>query len=274
VMRFIEAEGITAFPGAPAMYQAMLNHPDADTTDFSTLRLSILGAAAIPVELVEGMRGRFGIESVVTGYGITEGSGIVTMCHFDDPPEVISETDGRPLPGLEVKLIDEAGDEVPDGEPGELLVRGYTVMRGYLDDPEQTAATVIDGWLHTGDVAVRRTDGNISITDRLKDMYVVGGFNAYPAEIENMMLAHPDIGGVAVVGIPDDRLGEVGIAYVIPRPGAEPDPDEIIAWCRKEMANYKVPRAVEIVDALPLNASGKVLKYELRARAADRAASA
>jgi acyl-CoA synthetase (AMP-forming)/AMP-acid ligase II len=148
-------------------------------------------------------------------------------------------------------------------------------MRGYLDDPEQTAETIdADGWLHTGDIGVVRADGNLMITDRKKDMFVVGGFNAYPGEIENVMLSNPAVGEVAVVGMPDDRLGEVGVAYVVPRAGTYADPAEIIAWCREQMANYKVPRAVEIVDALPLNASGKVLKYELRERAAARARGA
>ncbi len=165
-------------------------------------------------------------------------------------------------------VVDDDGREVPRGEPGEILVRGYTLMRGYLDDPEQTAAAIdADGWLHTGDIGVLRADGNLAITDRKKDMFVVGGFNVYPAEIENVMSSHPVIGQVAVVGVPDARLGEVGVAYVIPRPDAVADPEEIVAWCRHEMANYKVPRAVEIVDALPLNASGKVLKYELREQA-------
>ncbi len=272
-MHSIADERITAFPGAPAIYQAILNHPDVDSIDWSALRLAILGAAAIPVELVEQMRERLGLECVVTGYGITEGSGIVTMCRHDDEPEVIAHSCGRPLPGVEVRLADEDGNTVAVGEPGEVLVRGYTLMRGYLDDPEQTAATIVDGWLHTGDIGRWRPDGNLVITDRKKDMFIVGGFNAYPAEIENLMLAHPAVGQVAVIGIPDARLGEVGMAFVIPRPGTTPDPEEIIAWCRKEMANYKVPRAVEIVEGLPLNASGKVLKFQLRERAAGRAAT-
>ena len=273
-MRFIAEERITAFPGAPAIYQAILNHPDVDAVDLTSLRLAILGAAAIPVELIEQMRGRLGLECVVAGFGITESSGIVSMCRYDDPPEIIAHTCGRPLPGLEVRVVSDEGVDVPPGEPGEILVRGYTLMRGYLDDPEQTAATIDgDGWLHTGDIGVIRTDGNLAITDRKKDMFVVGGFNVYPAEIENVMASHPHIGQVAVVGMPDDRLGEVGIAYVVPRPNVAVDPDEIIGWCRDEMANYKVPRVVEIVDALPLNASGKVLKYELRERAAVRSAT-
>jgi len=271
-MRFITDERITAFPGAPAIYQGMLNHPDVDAFDLSSLRLAILGAAAIPVELVEQMRGRLGIECVVAGFGITESSGIVSMCRFDDPPEVIAHTCGRPLPGLEVRLVDDEGVDAPPSTPGEILVRGYTLMRGYLDDPDQTAAAIDgDGWLHTGDIGVLRADGNLAITDRKKDMFVVGGFNVYPAEVENMMSAHPAIGQVAVVGIPDARLGEVGLAYVVPRPGTDATSDAIVEWCREQMANYKVPRAVEFVDGLPLNASGKVLKYELRERAAARA---
>ena len=270
-MQYIDAEGITAFPGAPAMYQAILNDPAVDSFQASTLRLAILGAAVIPVELISEMRGRLGIETVVTGYGITEGSGIVTMCRYDDPPEVVALTSGRPLPGVDLRLVDDDGNVVGRDEPGEVLVRGYTLMRGYLDDPEQTAEAIDgDGWLHTGDIGVLRGDGNLMITDRKKDMYMVGGFNAYPAEIENIMLANPAVGQVAVVGMPDARLGEVGIAYVIPRPGVVADPAAIVEWCRREMANYKAPRVVEIVDSLPLNASGKVLKYELRARAAAR----
>jgi acyl-CoA synthetase (AMP-forming)/AMP-acid ligase II len=158
---------------------------------------------------------------------------------------------------------------VPRGTPGEIVIRGYNVMRGYLDDPEQTAETIdADGWLHSGDIGVMDERGYIQITDRVKDMFIVGGFNAYPAEIENLMMRHPDIAQVAVIGIPDERLGEVGMAFVVPRVGSAPDPDAIVAWCRDEMANYKAPRRVEIVDALPLNASGKVLKYELRDRVA------
>jgi acyl-CoA synthetase (AMP-forming)/AMP-acid ligase II len=170
-----------------------------------------------------------------------------------------------------VLVVDDDGKEVPRGEPGEIVIRGYNVMRGYLDDPEQTAATIdADGWLHSGDIGVMDERGYVRITDRVKDMFIVGGFNAYPAEIENLMMSHPDIGQVAVIGIPDERLGEVGMAFVVPRPGSAPDPAAIVAWCRDEMANYKAPKRVEIVDELPLNASGKVLKYELRDRAAHQ----
>jgi len=268
VMHRVPEERISMLPGPPAIYQTILNHPDLDSFDMSSLRLSVTGAAAIPVEMIHQMRERLGFETIVTGYGLTETSGIVAMCRHDDDPELIARTSGRAIPDVELKVVDDDGNEVPRGEPGELVVRGYNVMVGYLDDPEQTAATIdVDGWLHTGDIGVMDENGYIDITDRKKDMFIVGGFNAYPAEIENTMLSHPHIGQVAVVGIPDERMGEVGMAFVIPRPGTSPHPAEIVAWCREQMANYKVPRRVEVVDAFPLNASGKVLKYELRDRA-------
>jgi acyl-CoA synthetase (AMP-forming)/AMP-acid ligase II len=192
----------------------------------------------------------------------------VTICRQDDDPETISRTSGRAIPNVEVRIVDDAGAEVDRGRPGEIVVRGYNVMQGYFEDPEATAEAIDEhGWLHTGDIGVMDDRGNVTITDRKKDMFVVGGFNAYPAEIEGTLLRHPAVGQVAVVGVPDDRMGEVGIAFVIPRPGATVDGDEVIAWSRERMANYKVPRRVAVVDALPLNASGKVLKHELRATA-------
>ena len=268
VMARIPVDRVSMLPGPPAIYQTILNHPDLATFDMSTLRLAVTGAAAIPVEMIVQMRERLGFEKVVTGYGLTETTGIATMCRHTDDPEIIANTSGRAIPDVEVRIVDPSGTEVPRGEPGEIVVRGYNVMVGYLDDPEKTAETIdADGWLHTGDIGVMDEGGNIDITDRVKDMFINGGFNAYPAEIEGLMLAHPDIGQVSVVGVPDDRLGEVGYAFVVPAAGTTPDADEIITWCRAEMANYKCPRHVEIVDALPLNASNKVLKFELRDRA-------
>jgi acyl-CoA synthetase (AMP-forming)/AMP-acid ligase II len=268
VMRRVQEEKISMLPGPPAIFQTILNHPDLDSFDLSSLRLSVTGAAAIPTEMIIAMRERLGFENVVTGYGLTEAHGIATMCRHDDDPETIAKTSGRAIPDVEVRLVDGHGNEVPVGSPGEVVVRGYNVMKGYLDNPEATAEAIDrEGWLHTGDIAVSDASGNIRITDRTKDMFIVGGFNAYPAEIENIMNGHPGIAQVAVIGVPDERLGEVAMAFVIPTTGATVDPDEVVAWCRERMANYKVPRVVEIVDALPLNASGKVLKYELRARA-------
>ncbi|WP_420436854.1 FadD3 family acyl-CoA ligase [Candidatus Poriferisocius sp.] len=269
VMARVPEESISMLPGPPAIYQTILNHPELDSFDMSTLRLAVTGAAAIPVEMILQMRARLGFETIVTGYGLTEASGIATMCRHDDDPETIANTSGRAIPNVEVQITDDDGNELPRGEPGEIVVRGYNVMRGYLDDPTQTAETIdANGWLHTGDIGVMDANGNIDITDRKKDMFIVGGFNAYPAEIENIMLAHPEIGQVAVIGMPDDRLGEVAVANVVPVPGADPSDAEIIGWCRDQMANYKVPRRVRFTDALPLNASGKVLKYVLREQAA------
>ena len=261
-------ERITVVPGAPTVFQTILNTADLETEKLSSLRLCITGAAAVPVQLILDMKNRLGFETVVVGYGLTECSGTATMCRHDDPIEKVANSSGRPIPDVEVRIIDPDGNEVPRGEAGEIVVRGYNVMLGYLDDPQQTAEAIdADGWLHTGDIGTMDADGYVQITDRLKDMFIVGGFNAYPVEIERMMLDHPHIGGVSVIGIPDDRLGEVGMAFVIPKPGVTPDAGEIIQWCKREMANYKVPRRVAFVDAFPLNASGKVLKHELRARA-------
>ena len=179
--------------------------------------------------------------------------------------ETIANTSGRAMPGMEVKIIDDEGKEVPLGEPGEIIVKGYNIMVGYLNDPTQTAETIDeDGWLSTGDIGIMDPEGNIVITDRKKDMYINGGFNVYPAEVEATMLRHPHIGQVSVVGIPDQRLGEVGCAFIVSAAGETPIEEEIIQWCRKEMANFKTPRVIKFLDNLPLNASGKVLKYELR----------
>jgi acyl-CoA synthetase (AMP-forming)/AMP-acid ligase II len=192
------------------------------------------------------------------------------MCRAGDDEETIATTSGRAIPDIEVRVAGDDGRDVTPGEPGEVMIRGYNVMLGYFEDPKATEeAITADGWLHTGDIGVMDERGYVRITDRKKDMFIVGGFNAYPAEIENGLAGHPDVSQAAVVGAPDDRLGEVGVAFVVPRTGASVDPDQIIAWARERMANYKVPRRVELVDALPLNASGKVLKYELRERAAD-----
>ena len=271
VMERVPRDAITMLPGPPAIYQTILNHPDLERFDLSSLRLAVTGAAAIPVEMVRRMYDTLGFETVVTGYGLTESHGIATMCRHDDDPETIATTSGRAIPDVEVLVVDDDGHEVPRGEPGEVVIRGYNLMSGYFEDPEQTAEAIdADGWLHTGDIAVMDERGYIDVTDRKKDMFIQGGFNAYPAEIENLLLDHPDIAQVAVIGVPDERLGEVGMAFVVPRVGTRPDEAGIVAWAREQMANYKAPRYVEIVDALPLNASNKVLKYELRQQAQER----
>ncbi|MGB8330859.1 MAG: AMP-binding protein, partial [Polyangiales bacterium] len=253
-----------------ALYQSILLHPRRDQFDISSLRLAVTGAAAIPVELIHRMKSELGFEIVITAYGLTESCGVVTMCRIDDDAETIATTSGRAIPDVEVRIIDSEGSALPANQPGEIVVRGYNVMKGYFNATEETKVAVDeDGWLHTGDIGTMDERGYVKITDRLKDMFIVGGFNAYPAEIENTLLKMPGVGEVAVIGIPDERLGEVGMAFVVAAPGQTLSPDAVIAWSRNNMANFKVPRRVEILDALPRNATGKVLKFELRERALD-----
>lgn len=267
VLRTVAAERITMLPGPPTLYLSILNFPDRESLDLSSLRLAVTGAAAVPVEMIRRMREELTFETIVTAYGLTESTGVVSICHPDDAPETIATTSGVAIPDTEVRVVDTDGAEVERGTPGEIVCRGYHVMHGYYQDPEATAEAIDgDGWLHTGDVGVMDDRGYLAITDRTKDMFIVGGFNAYPAEIENMLLSHPSIAQVAVVGVPDPRQGEVGHAFVVARPGVTVDPDEVIAWSREQMANYKVPRAVHVLDVLPTNASGKVRKFELRSR--------
>jgi acyl-CoA synthetase (AMP-forming)/AMP-acid ligase II len=270
VMGRIARDRVTVLPGPPTLYHSLLAHPERAQADLSSLRLAVTGAASVPVELVKRMASDLGFQTVLTGYGLTESTGFATVCRAGDDAETVASTSGRAMPGIEIAVVGDDGQSLPAGQPGEVLIRGYNVTSGYLDDPEATAALVDDGgWLRTGDIGVLDDRGNLRITDRKKDMFIVGGFNAYPAEIENALMRHPDIAQVAVVGAPDERMGEVGVAFVIARPGASLDPDALVAWSRERMANYKVPRRFEVVDAFPLNATGKVLKYELRKRAAQ-----
>jgi HIP---CoA ligase len=269
VLTRVAQERITVLPGAPTLYQSLLDHPERDHHDLSTLRVAVTGAADIPVELIRRVDAELPFSFIVTGYGLTE-AGTASATGPDDDAETVATTVGRARPGFEVRVVDGDADQ-PAGEAGEVLLRGPTVMAGYLDDPEATAASLsADGWLRTGDLGVLDERGYLRIVGRVKDMFIVGGFNAYPAEIENALLRHPDVAQAAVIGIPDERLGEVGMAFVVPRPGAEVTPEAIIAWSRDEMANYKAPRAVELVDELPVNATGKVEKNVLRERAAAR----
>lgn len=267
VLAQIETDKVSMLPGPPTIYQSILAHPKRNDYDLSSLRLAVTGAAAVPVELVNQMWNELGFETVVTAYGLTETCGVVTICRSDDAAEIISTTSGRAMPGVEVKCIDSEGVTVATGEPGEICVRGYNVMQGYFNNPEATAEAIdSDQWLHTGDVGVLDENGYIRITDRLKDMIISGGFNVYPAEIENSLASLPGVSQSAVIGIEDERMGEVPKAYIVQLAGANLDADTVIAWCRENMANYKVPRQVEFLEAMPLNAAGKILKTELRSR--------
>ena len=262
--------GVSMLPGPPTIFQSLLAHPELAQADISSLRLAVTGAASVPVRLIERMREELGFESVVTAYGLTESCGTVSICPEGSPPEIVATTAGRAIDGVEIRCVDADGVELPAGEAGELLVRGYNVMLGYDADAEATAAAIdADGWLHTGDVAIIDDRGFVRITDRVKDMFIVGGFNCYPAEIENSLCAIDGISQAAVVGVADERLGEVACAFVVLERGAALDEEAVVAWCRDNMANYKVPRRVRFVDALPMNAAGKVLKPQLRATAAE-----
>lgn len=268
VLGRVSREAITVLPGTPALYESLLSHPGRSAYDLTSLRLAMTGGATIPPELVRRVYSDLGFESAVTGYGLTETAGVATQNRAGADPETIALTSGPPLPDVEVAMFGPDGDLLAPGQPGEIVVRGPNVMKGYLDEPEATAETIDPGgWLHTGDIGYFDENGDIHITDRLKDMYIMGGFNCYPAEIERLMFEMPEIARVAVVGVPDQRMGEVGMAFVVLEAEAASTPDEIIAWCREHMANYKVPRRVALVDELPTTASGKIQKHVLRERA-------
>ncbi|MEL0087896.1 MAG: FadD3 family acyl-CoA ligase [Halieaceae bacterium] len=271
VMAQVERNAINVMPGPPTLFRSIMDHPDFDASRLASLQKATTGAAVIPTTLVEDMWQTLGLETVITAYGLSETCGLVTMCRQGDTAETIATTSGRAIPDVELAIVDSDNRPVPAGQTGEIVVRGFNVMQGYFNNPEATAETIDpEGWLHTGDIGHLDEDGNVSITDRLKDMYISGGFNCYPAEIEQQLLTHPSIAQAAVVGMPDERLGEVGAAFLIPQSQTEQTSrvadEELIAWCRTTMANYKVPRKIVWVDNLPLNATGKVMKQELRKR--------
>ena len=265
ILRRIESDRISFMPGPPTLFLSMLAHPQLKSFDLSSLEASVTGASTVPPILIKRMREELGIKNVTTAYGLTECGGCATLCDPSDDVETVANTCGKALPGTEVRCVDEQGQPVAAGEAGEVLLRGYHIMKGYFEDDKATAETIdADGWLHTGDVGVLDERGYLRITDRLKDMFIVGGFNCYPAEIERMLSNHPDVAQVAVIGLPDERMGEVGCACVVARNGVTVDKDAFIAWCRANMANYKVPRFVLQLDSLPVNASNKVQKRDLQ----------
>ena len=260
-MRAIERHRITVLPGPPTIYQTLLDHPSRKDFDLSSLRFAVTGAATVPVVLIERMQSELDFDIVLTAYGLTEASGFGTMCRTDDDPVTVATTCGRPIADFELR-IDTPRD---DSGAGEVLLRGPNVMLGYLDDPDATAAAIdSEGWLHTGDIGTVDNAGNLRITDRLKDMYICGGFNVYPAEIEQALARLEGVADVAVIGVADERLGEVGRAFIVRRPGATIDEDAVIAYSREHLANFKAPRSVVFIDALPRNAGGKVVKPTLR----------
>lgn len=264
VLALIQHERISFLPGPPTLFHSMLAHPRLKDFDISSLQGAVTGSASVPPILIKRMREELGIKHVTTAYGLTECGGCATVCDPEDDAETVARTCGHALPDTEVRCVDADGHTVASGEPGEVVLRGYHVMRGYFEDPEATAKAIDpDGWLHTGDIGVLDERGYLRITDRLKDMFIVGGFNCYPAEIERMLSEHPAIAQVAMIGVPDARMGDVGCACVVLRAGATLTQDELIAWSRPRMANFKVPRYLRVFEALPVNASNKVAKREL-----------
>ena len=257
-LQMVQDHKITVLPGPPTIYQTLLDHPSRNDFDLTSLRFAVTGAATIPVVLIERMQNELDFDIVLTAYGLTEATGFGTMCRADDDPVTVATTCGRPIADFELRID---GDE----DAGEVLLRGPNVMLGYLDDREATAAAIdAEGWLHTGDIGTVDKAGNLRITDRLKDMYICGGFNVYPAEVEQALARLEGVADVAVIGIPDERLGEVGRAFIVRRQGSEIDAASVIAYSREHLANFKAPRSVTFTDALPRNPSGKVLKTALR----------
>ena len=260
-MRMVEQHRVTVLPGPPTIFQMLLDHPALRRYDLSSLRFAVTGAATIPVVLIERMQTELDFDIVLTAYGLTEASGFGTMCRADDDAVTVATTCGRPIADFELRI------DGPDGEEGagEVLLRGPNVMLGYLDDPEATAAAVDpEGWLHTGDVGTVDAAGNLRITDRLKDMYICGGFNVYPAEVEQVLARLHGVADAAVIGVPDERLGEVGRAFIVRRPDSDLDERAVIDYTRKHLANFKTPRSVVFVAELPRNPGGKVVKPTLR----------
>jgi fatty-acyl-CoA synthase len=273
-LELIERFGVSVLYGVPTMFVLELEEyrkGKADGTAYNvrTLRTGIMAGAPCPVEVMRGTMEDMHC-NVSIAYGLTEASPVITMTRFDDSVKRRVETVGRALEGIEVKIADDDGHALPNGEMGELACRGYNVMMGYYKMPDKTAESIDqDGWLYSGDLATKDEEGYVQIVGRKKDMLICGGFNVYPAEIEEYLFTHPHVQNVSVIGIPDGVMGEVSAAFIIPRPGAAIDPQDIVDFCAREIANFKVPRYVEIVDEFPMTQSGKIQKFRLREMAKE-----
>lgn len=261
----IEEDGITVMGGPPTIFTSLLDLNESARRDIGSLRSIVLGGSMISPALVRTLREDTGVDIVLSAYGLTETTALVTMARASDGVDRIATTSGQVVEGMEMRCADANGREVPRGAPGEIQARGEYIMAGYFDDPERTAESFTeDGWFRTGDIGIIDKDGYLAITDRMKDMFIVGGFNCYPAEIEAIMAGYPGLQEVAVIGVPDARLGEVAKACVVPADRSAFDEQDFLAWCRDNMANFKVPRVVDVIDALPRNAMGKIQKFRLR----------
>jgi HIP---CoA ligase len=262
-LRLIERTGVTAIVGSPTIFESLLAAHRADPADIGLLRTGVIGTTSITPGLFARVVDEFGMQGIATGYGMTET--LATFSSIRVPPNRLEGASGPALPGMEVRIVDpDSGTDAPSGEDGEIRVRGYGVTPGYFEDPEATAALLENDWVHTGDIGRLDADGMVRVTGRIKDMFIVGGFNAYPVEIENRLREHPGVMEVAVAGVPDERLGEVPAAAVVPTDD-DFDAEEFIAWARERIANFKVPRFIVVVDALPTTANGKLQRGEVAA---------
>ncbi len=261
----MDSANVTFFAGVPTMYWELLNYPEADKYDLAkighNLRVGISGGAALPVEVLKAFEKKYDVK-ILEGYGLSETSPVATFNRTDRPTKPGSI--GLPIWGVDVRIVDAEGNDIAPGESGEIVIRGHNIMKGYYKRDEATVQAITDGWFHSGDIGRRDEDGYIYIVDRLKDMIIRGGFNVYPREIEEVMMTHPDVSLVAVVGVPHESLGEEVKAYVIRKPGATATEQELVAWCKENMAGNKYPRIIEYRDTLPMTATGKILKRELR----------
>ena len=268
----IQRDRCTVVYGVPTMFIMQLAHPALSSTDCSSLRSGMIGGASAPVDLVHAIRDRLGIRDLLSGYGMTETCAVSTITRIGDDPAIVAETVGRPLPGVEVKILDPAtAGSAMTGTEGEICVRGGNVMVGYFNNPMETKRALDDdGWLHTGDVGRIREDGNLQITGRTTDMFITGGFNVHPAEIENLLFSHPAVKQAQVVGVPDARMGEVGMAFVELNTGAHVSSEDLVAFCARAVAKYKVPRYFEFVSEFPVTPLGKIQKFRLKDMALNR----
>ena len=267
----INSEHVTCFHGVPTMFIAMLNHEDFPKTDFSYMRTGIMAGSPCPIKVMEEVVEKMHMPQICITYGQTEASPATTMSHTTDSLETRVNTVGSPIFGVECKIVDpETGEELGDDQDGEFCARGYNIMKGYYKMPEATAKAIDeDGWLHSGDLLRRLPDGNYKVTGRLKDMIIRGGENLYPKEIEDFLYTHPDVEDVQVIGVPDAQYGEEAMACVIPREGSGLTEETLRKFCMERIAKHKVPRYFRFVDAFPMNAAGKILKYKMREEAVE-----
>ncbi len=261
VLETIQRDAITVFAGVPTMYTYMLNAPDTDKYDVSSLRVCLSGGAAIPVQVLKGFEEKFDV-TILEGFGLSETSPIAIFNKSKEQRKYGSI--GLPIWGVESKIVDDNDAELPRGEPGEIVIRGHNIMKGYYNKPEATAEAMKNGWFHSGDIGYQDDEGFFFITDRKKDMIIRGGYNVYPRELEEVLFAHPAVAEAAVIGVPDESLGEEVKACVVLKPDQQVSAQDIIDYCKEHLAKYKYPRHVQFLDDLPKGSTGKILKRELR----------